>query len=99
MGGHPIYFIWDNTAPFCFLILRSDRISLHYTSIYSCITIVYLLPHAYKPNKMRSYDLPHVLYNISAPGATPQDINYLHRPNVFITQYTRIMVRCRTYAG
>jgi hypothetical protein len=57
MGGHPIYFVWHNIAPFCFLILRSDRISLHYTSIYSCITIVYLLPHAYKPNSSVSSTL------------------------------------------
>jgi hypothetical protein len=50
MGGHPIYFVWDNIAPFCFLItmIRPNITALH--SIYSCITIVYLLPHAYKPN-------------------------------------------------
>jgi hypothetical protein len=55
IGGHPIYFIWHNIAPFCFLIIqiRPNITALHFH--YSCITIVYLLPHAYKPNNIHEW--------------------------------------------
>ena len=56
IGGHPIYFVWYNTAPFCFLIIqiRPNITALYFH--YSCITIVYLLPHAYKPNSCRRHN-------------------------------------------
>jgi hypothetical protein len=48
--GTPYILYGITSHPSASWSLWSDRISLHYTSIYSCITIVYLLPHAYKPN-------------------------------------------------